>query len=60
MWYKLDGARKETLVSLVEGHHMDNFSQPPPFYLYNVLIWKRELENPFFGKEFEKSLNHNW
>jgi len=39
---------------------MDIFSQPPPFYLDNVFICKRKLENPFFGKEFEKSLNHNW
>ena len=61
-WYNLDGARKEALVSLVKGNHTDIFSHPPPFYFYNVFICKSELENPFlfFGKEFEKPLNHNW
>ena len=60
-WYNLDGARKEALVSLVKGNHTGIFSHPP-FYFYNVFICKSELENPFlfFGKEFEKPLNHNW
>ena len=43
-WHKLDGARSETIVSLVKGHHMDIFSQPPPFYLYNVFIVKENLK----------------